>query len=47
VRIEALIAAGESERAYALARGLLSSDPNGPYGDRLRSLLPKTDGLKR
>ena len=47
VRIEALIAAGQPESARALARGLLASDPHGPYADRLRSLFPNTDGLDR
>ncbi|MDB4997881.1 MAG: hypothetical protein JWM74_5313 [Myxococcaceae bacterium] len=47
VRIEALIAAGQPETARALARGLLASDPHGPYADRLRSLFPQTDGLDR
>jgi hypothetical protein len=47
VRIEALIAAGQPERARALARGLLASDPHGPYADRLRSFFPTTDGLER
>lgn len=47
VRVEALLAAGQSEKAFALARKVIAENPRGPYADRLRALLPKADGLDR
>ncbi|AKU94903.1 hypothetical protein AKJ09_01567 [Labilithrix luteola] len=47
VRVEALMTAGQSEKAFALARKLIAENPRGAYADRLRALLPKTDGLDR
>ncbi len=47
VRIEALIAAKQSERAASLARELLASDPNGSYATRLRAILSQMDALDR
>ena len=45
VQVEALRAAGQTERAEALARELLAADPRGPYVDRLRSIFHQTNGL--
>ncbi len=47
VRVEALMAAGQSDKAYDLARRLVAEAPNGPYADRLRALLSKTEDLER
>ncbi len=47
VRIEALIAAKQSERAASLARELLASAPNGSYASRLRAILSQMDALDR
>jgi hypothetical protein len=47
VRVEALMAAGQSDKAYDLARRLVSEAPHGPYADRLRALLSKTEGLEQ
>lgn len=47
VRVEALLASGQSEKAFALARKVIAENPRGPYADRLRALLPKADGLDR
>ena len=47
VRIEALRAAGRDDEALVLARGLLASEPRGPYADRLRTLFPQLDGIDR
>jgi hypothetical protein len=38
VRIEALSASGNTDRAKALAEGFLAKNPNSPYAGRLRSL---------
>jgi hypothetical protein len=47
VRVEALMAAGQSDKAYDLARRLVAEAPHGPYADRLRALLSKTEGLEQ
>lgn len=47
VRIEALNTVGRADEARRLARGLLASDPKGPYADRLRALFPQLDEIDR
>jgi hypothetical protein len=39
LRVEALLARGDTKAAQDLARGLLALDPAGPHARRLRTLL--------
>ncbi len=40
LRIEALAASGQLDKARALAQKLLAADPTGPLADRVRALVP-------
>lgn len=42
IRIEALVGSGERARAELLAKRFLSSNPNSPYADLVRSLTDRT-----
>jgi hypothetical protein len=42
MRIEALVARGERERARALGEAFLASSPSSPYASRIRSILAAT-----
>jgi hypothetical protein len=46
LRIEALANSGQSERALAVGRALLSRSPSGPHAERIRSIVARIEAAR-